>query len=109
MILVLSLVAAVPAAYSESWTGKDKQLHFLGGAGISSLTTLATEKPLTGALVGCGVGLGKELYDMSRPANTASFKDFAVTCLGAGLGAVGTHWVLMKTNEGYKLQYETKF
>jgi uncharacterized protein YfiM (DUF2279 family) len=88
--LVLFTSASVQA---DEWTGKDKQLHLIGGAAIAAAVTAGTGNELHGFLSGTASGLLKEVYD-STGRGQVSGKDFAVTALGALLGAKATGWAI---------------
>ena len=81
----------------DQWLARDKAKHVV----FSGLWTLSTQYVLVvkadwrapGALPasvasGAAVGVAKELYDASRPAETASGKDLVADAVGIGL-AVG--------------------
>ena len=81
----------------DRWLARDKAKHVV----FSGLWTLSTQYVLVvkadwrapGALPasvasGAAVGVAKELYDASRPAETASGKDLVADAVGIGL-AVG--------------------
>jgi hypothetical protein len=104
-------IATSAAAQADSWTGRDKELHAIGGAAIGSLTTLATGKAVHGCAAAAGVGLAKELYDSQHKAkHTASGKDFAVTAIAGCLAAAGTGWAIAPgVNGGVDLSYKWKF
>jgi uncharacterized protein YfiM (DUF2279 family) len=92
-------------AQADEWTGRDKTLHFLGGAAIGAAVTLATDKPLYGIAAGAAVGLAKELYDTQhRDKHTPSTKDFAVTVLGAAVGSY-TGLVIRRNFVGFQTDF----
>lgn len=93
-------------AQADEWTGRDKALHFVGGAAIGAAVTLATDKPMYGVAAGAAVGLAKELYDTQhRATHTPSAKDLVVTVLGAAVGSYATHLVIRKNFVGYRLNF----
>lgn len=85
LLIVFSLLALT--AHADDWTGRDKTYHFAVGVLIGATTTAITKDVETGFLVGAGAGLLKEIYDSTSDKHTVSFKDFAVTALGAAIGA----------------------
>ena len=91
-VAVLAIVTAA-SAQADEWTGKDKQLHLIGGAAIAAAVTAGTGNELHGFLAGTASGLLKEVYD-STGRGQVSGKDFAVTALGALLGAKATGWAI---------------
>lgn len=106
-LLLLTQCSPVPA---EPWTGKDKALHLVAGAALASAGTAITKDPWKGFAIGCTAGVLKEAYDSAHPAtHTVSVKDAAVTCVGAALGASGTHWVLQRYGGKMFVAYNTEF
>jgi uncharacterized protein YfiM (DUF2279 family) len=105
----LALLLLCSPALADPWLGQDKALHLVAGAAIASGVTLATKDPFTGARAGCAVGAGKELWDRGRVNHTASAKDFAVTCLGAGLGAYATGWAIQRSGGQTVVSYSFGF
>lgn len=85
--------AVVSCAYADEWTGRDKEIHFVGGAAVAAAVTAATGNEWHGFLAGTGAGLAKEVYD-STGRGQVSGKDFVVTALGALVGARLTGWTL---------------
>lgn len=90
-LLALSLLCT--AAHADEWTGKDKQLHFVGGVAVAAAVTAATGDEWKGFIASTAVGFAKEVYD-STGRGQVSGKDFAVTALGAFVGAKFTGWAL---------------
>ena len=81
----------------DAWIARDKARHVV----FSGLWTLSTQYVLVNkadwrapdalpasVASGAAVGVAKELYDASRPAETASGKDLVADAVGIGL-AVG--------------------
>lgn len=99
------LLAILPSlSHSEPWHGPDKNLHLAAGLGISLSYSLLTDKPRDGFLVGCGVGVAKELYDaMDRANHSPSAKDALITCAGAALGS--TSWRISRNRILYKKEF----
>jgi len=88
LILSLSALSAQAWTGSDSWTTPDKTKHLAIGAGIGLVVSAASDSWRAGAAAGCAVGIAKELQDgRSNNAHTQSYKDAAVTCLGAAVGA----------------------
>lgn len=102
----LIAIAMLPSlAYAESWTGRDKSLHFAVGAAVGGAVTLATDRRDYGIAAGVAVGLAKELYDSQhRATHTPSAKDFAVTALGAVAGSY-TGLVIRRQFIGYQTSF----
>ena len=92
--LSVVLLFAYPAHAVEA----DKKLHFFGGLVIGASTTVMKDRR-TGILVGCGVGLLKEMLDTRSNKHTADPMDFAYTCLGAVLAAQGVHKLKLRAKE----------
>lgn len=103
---IIIAALSIPAmAHADDWTGRDKALHFTGGAAISSAMMLATKDERAAVLMGCGVGLAKELVDRNRPNHTASAKDFIVTCAGAYIGTKATSFAMTSTGVIVKFKF----
>lgn len=93
-------------AHADEWTGRDKNLHFVGGAAIGAAVTLATDNPMSGVAAGAAVGLAKELYDArNRATHTPSTKDLVMTVIGAAVGSYATHLVIRHDFIGYRLNF----
>lgn len=103
--LIIGVISC--SSFAESWRGRDKELHFAMGAGVSSLATLAFKDEEVGFWSGVAVGAAKEIYDYKHPkSHDASFKDFAVTALGAFAGAKITGLVVTKNSISYVHKWE---
>jgi uncharacterized protein YfiM (DUF2279 family) len=103
LLAISALLAS--SAHADTWTGPDKTLHFVGGAAIGASVTLYTGNPRDGLLAGVGVGLAKEVYDSRhKDSHTPSAKDFAVTALGAAVGAY-TGLVIRRQFIGYATSF----
>ena len=104
---ILYVVLSLPfLAHADEWTGRDKTLHFLGGAAVGAAVTLYTDRPMYGIAAGAAVGLAKELYDTQhRSTHTPSAKDLVVTVIGAAVGSYATHLVIRKDFIGYRLNF----
>ena len=87
LILSLSALSAQAWTGSDSWTTPDKTKHLAIGAGIGLVVSAASDSWRAGAAAGCAVGIAKELQDGRSAGRTQSYKDAAVTCLGAAVGA----------------------
>jgi uncharacterized protein YfiM (DUF2279 family) len=90
-LLIISLLVISNNAYAEiiwddNWTGYDKTLHFGAGAIVGVAVTAYTDDSTTGTLAGCGVGISKEIYDMTN-TDSATVQDAIVTCAGAYIGS----------------------
>ena len=87
-----AIALAMPAcatgmAATDSWIGQDKAKHLIAGASIGLTVGALADSWVAGAAAGCVVGALKEVSDMRSPAHTPSYKDAAVTCIGAAAGA----------------------
>ena len=108
--LIVLMLFSASAASAESWTGRDKDLHAIGGAAIGSLATLATGSARYGCAAAAGIGLTKEIYDNQHKAtHTPSAKDFAVTAIAGCLAAAGTSWVITPSHSGVNVTYKWEF
>jgi uncharacterized protein YfiM (DUF2279 family) len=92
------------SSQADEWTGQDKTLHFLAGAGIGFVGN-AFDSPKVGCIGGFVVGTLKEGYDsMHQETHTVSMKDMLVTALGACTVAnvsglvFGPGWIKYKIN-----------
>jgi uncharacterized protein YfiM (DUF2279 family) len=94
-LFVFSATSPASAQYGDEWFGEDKAKHFaacfaFAGAGYGGGALLFEEPSwarwLTGAGLGMGAGVGKELYD-SRPGGSGfSLKDLAWDTVGTATG-----------------------
>ncbi len=87
---------ATPPPSRDRWLARDKARHVV----FSGLWTLSTQYVLVNKAdrsadtalpvsiaSGTAIGLAKELYDTSRPNQTASGKDLVADAVGIGLAA----------------------
>ena len=97
------LLAGRPARAATSgdeWLGADKAKHFGATLGLAGLGygggALLFDSPrarlLSGAALGMGVGLGKELYDLGR-GSRFSWKDLAWDAVGTATG-LALSWLI---------------
>lgn len=92
----------------DKWVAFDKGLHFGGGAIISGFVTAKTQDPWQGFAWGAGAGLLKEGID-KYSGGCVSAKDFAVTVLGAAVGASFVNWNIKRQNGTTMVTYSVKF
>ncbi len=85
-LLIICTFLFSSKVFADEWTGRDKEYHFWGGAGLASLVTLATKDESMGFWVGTTAGLVKEIYDHKKGGDVSG-KDFIVTVVGSFLGA----------------------
>ena len=104
LIATTVLLLSAPVYAEDTWTGPDKFLHFGGGAVIAGAVTAGTKSRAWGFTAGCGVGLAKEVADP-----IFSQKDLIVTCLGAGLGAYATGWMIERQGREVVVSYRWEF
>ncbi len=103
-LVALALASASPrparAADPDPWFGRDKALHFgatfvLGSGGYAG-AALLTERPAwratTGAGVGLGVGIAKEVYDRYAGGDP-SWRDLTWDAVGTATGVL-VAWLL---------------
>ncbi len=104
---ILYVVLSLPFfAQADEWTGRDKNLHFLGGAAVGAAVTMYTDKPMYGIAAGAAVGLAKELYDAKhRSTHTPSAKDLIATIAGAAVGSYASWLVIRKDYVGISLTF----
>ena len=105
-ILTAAIVLLPTFATADEWTGKDKTLHFIGGAAVGAAVTIATDRRDYGIAAGAAVGLAKELYDTQhRDKHTPSVKDFVVTVAGAAAGAYVGGLIIKPRFVGYQAAF----
>jgi uncharacterized protein YfiM (DUF2279 family) len=102
-IIAIILAASIPA-HADEWTGQDKDKHALAGLLVASAISAAT-KPAYGIAAGCAVGVAKELADRYTPGRQVSYKDAAVTCLGAAVGAYVPGLMVSSRAIGFRVEY----
>ena len=104
---ILYVVLSLPfLAHADEWTGRDKTLHFLGGAAVGAAVTMATDRPAYGIAAGAAVGLAKELYDARhRATHTPSSKDLVGTVLGAAAGSYASWLIIRKDFVGIQTTF----
>ena len=107
LISTLLLAFACVSAHADSWTGYDKKLHLGAGLVISGFITLHTKDPTTGFYAGVIAGGVKELVDATG-VGEPSFKDFAVTALGAAIGAYTGGLIVSRVQGTTVIAYSTK-
>jgi putative flippase GtrA len=77
--------------WNDAWTGKDKQLHFLGCALVAFLVAIFTSNIFLGFVAGSAVALVKDLiYDLLLGKGTASLQDIVVSLVGSVVGAIAS-------------------
>lgn len=112
----LLIVAAISLSFGaqskcltrDKWSGTDKNMHFVAGAFAGAGATAQFRDPLKGFAAGVAIGALKELSD-SRGGGTCSLQDFAVTAIGAAVGAYGGAWLIAPTRGGMTVSYSTTF
>lgn len=108
LIATLLLALCATQASADSWTGNDKKLHLGAGLVISGLVTMHTKDRETGFYAGVVAGAAKELIDATG-AGEPSVKDFAVTALGAAIGAYTGGLIVSRTQGTTTIAYTTTF
>jgi uncharacterized protein YfiM (DUF2279 family) len=105
-ILSAFVLTLASLAHADEWTGRDKTLHFLGGAAVGMAVTVATDNPSYGIAAGAAVGLAKELYDTRhRSTHTPSAKDLLATIAGAAVGSYASWLIIKKDYVGISLTF----
>ena len=89
-LLVASLVCC-GAAQADSWTGRDKTLHAIGGAAIGVAVTATTGVSKYGCVAATSVGVAKEIYDGRR----FSVKDAIVTAAAGCIASKTTELIIL--------------
>jgi VanZ family protein len=85
-IVATVAIMLASSANADQWTGQDKDKHAIAGVAIAAAVAAAS-RPEYGIAAGCAVGVAKEIADRYTPGRQASYKDAAVTCFGAAVGA----------------------
>ena len=106
--LLFGLSSPALAADPDPWFGRDKALHFTATASLALAgyggAALKTADPLTraaaGATLGLGVGIAKELFDLTG-AGDASWRDLTWDVVGTATG------VLVATAIDYLIHHAT--
>lgn len=100
LFLSLSLPGVAAAQDADPWFGTDKGLHFsaslglaAGGYGLGAVIfDDAPARVLSGAAVGLGAGVAKELADLAGLGDP-SWRDFAWDLVGTAVG-VTLSWLI---------------
>jgi hypothetical protein len=89
LIALLTLLPATSRAFDSDES--DKQRHIVLSALIVGSAYVVTEDLTTSVLIGLGLGMSKELYDVaSRKGGRIDPQDLAADIAGVGIGFV---WV----------------
>lgn len=102
-LLALALICSPVMA--DEWTGRDKELHFAGGAAVSSAVTAATGNEGAGFLAGLSMGVAKELADAASRRGTPSWKDAIVTAVGAYVGTKTTGLLIGPRHVSFRIRF----
>lgn len=109
LIAAAALLMGVAAQAQDTWTGRDKQLHAAGGAGIAAVTTLVFKDARYGCAAATAVGALKEVYDSQhRDKHTPSYKDFVVTAAAGCVSAYATQWLFVQAG-GAEVVWSKRF
>lgn len=92
--LTLILISACAHAYDfrlaeegDSWTGKDKKLHFAGSAALGLVAGAAVDDKRIAFGAAVGIGFLKEMRDATKKGGTGfSYKDMGANIAGAAVG-----------------------
>ena len=105
------LLCSVSAFAQDTWTGRDKQLHAIGGAGIGAVGTMVFKDARYGCAAATAVGALKEVLDsQNRDKHTPSYKDFVVTAAAGCISAYSTQWLfVVPTKDGAIIQFRKRF
>lgn len=107
--VALSFGAQAKCLTRDKWSGTDKNMHFVAGAFAGAGATAQFRDPLKGFAAGAAIGALKELSDSRGGGRTCSLQDFAVTAIGAAVGAYGSAWMIAPTRGGVNVSYSTTF
>lgn len=106
--VVLGYCTARPAhaAGADSWTGADKGLHLAAGALVAGSALQLTGGNARLALTaGAAVAIGKEVADVFRPGHTPSYRDAAVTVMGALVATQTPGLLITPISVSYRLTW----
>ena len=110
--ILLAALLAMPAQArcitNDAWRGPDKTQHLGLGAVIGMAGTLQSGNRWHGFAWGTGIGALKELAD-SDGSGTCSLQDFAVTALGAAIGAQAGGFLFDLRRDRIGVSYRTTF
>lgn len=112
-VLLLIVMLAATTAHAkctarDSWRGADKTQHLAIGTVIGMAGTLQSGNRWHGLAWGSGIGALKELAD-STGGGTCSLQDFAVTALGAAIGAHLGGVIINVRRDSLGVAYRTTF
>lgn len=93
-LLCLALLAG--SAWADSWTGRDKTLHFAGSAALAAALTISSKDPPFAFWSTVAVGAAKELVDLHRRRGDASARDLVADVAGAYLGTQAGRWLIYR-------------
>ena len=98
-LITLALLVATSAFAQDrpdNWNSGDKRAHFTSGVIISGAVSAYTKSAGNGFGAGCAAGIGGEFLDAAKfgwKSYHVSYKDAAVECLGAYVGAQTSVWI----------------
>lgn len=109
LALLLPFAAHAGCRSNDSWHGQDKVFHLGMGTAVATAMTVQTRDPWKGFAWGVGVGAAKEVFDLK--VGQCTLQDFAVTAVGAGIGAMTGKWALRldPDGKGAAVVYRTEF
>ena len=105
-ILLSCSAVSAKCLTDDNWTGKDKQLHFAGGAMAGAFLTVVTKDPWNGFYAGSALAI------LGETGGVCSVQDMVVGIAGAALGAYTAGKVLVAYDKRQKqltVAYSTSF
>jgi uncharacterized protein YfiM (DUF2279 family) len=103
--VALGYITASPAYAADSWTGADKGRHAAAGALIAGSTLQLTGSERLALAAGTAAAVGKELVDMHRAGHTASYRDAAVTVVGAVFAVQAPGLLITPISVSYRITW----
>lgn len=94
---------------ADSWTGRDKALHFEGSAALATAITAVSEDPALGFWGAVAVGTAKEIVDHRRRRGDASARDLVADVAGAYLGAQLGRWAIHRRSDTTAVVFAWRF
>lgn len=107
-IIVLCLALWANFAAAESWSGDDKQIHFLGSAMVAVVVTAATDSPWIGFWSVLALGVTKEVIDQRR-GGRASGRDLVADVAGAYIGSQAGRLLISRRGDTTAVVYALRF
>lgn len=92
----------------DKWNGPDKAFHLAGGVMVGAVATVQTQSRPAGFAISCGAGLAFELLSPAW-GGYRSYRDAAVGCIGAAVGALVGGLQLQPAPKGARVAWHRAF